>query len=86
MVPKMYEESSSENDNVQENEKGDNKKKTKELAYTNIGSYKRGEWAKQWEFKKPKDDHEIPRNQEKMKSSCHQGNDSFQSGKEHFYR
>ena len=64
---KLYEESGSENENVEENEKGENKKNTKELAYTNISSYKRGEWAEQWKIKKPKNDHKMPRNQEKMK-------------------
>ena len=62
---KIYKESGSENDIVEENEKGENKKDTKALAYTSIGSYKRGEWAKQWKIKKPKNDHKIPRNQEK---------------------
>ena len=80
----MYEESGSENNNAEEKEKGENKKNTKELAYTNIGSYEREEQAKQWKIENPKNDHEIPRNQEKRKSSCHQGNESFQSGKEHF--
>ena len=37
----MYEESGSENKNIQENEMGENKKSTKESAYTNIGSYKK---------------------------------------------
>ena len=40
----MHEESGSENDNVEENEKGENKKNTKELAYTNISSYNRESW------------------------------------------
>ena len=44
---KMYEESGRENDNIEENEKAENEKNTKELAYTNISSYKRGEQAKQ---------------------------------------
>ena len=57
---KMY-----QNDNVEENKKGENEKKTKELTYTNISSYERGEQAKQWKIEKTKNDHEIPRNQEK---------------------
>ena len=56
---KIYEESGSENDNVEENEKGEYKQNTKELAYTNIGSYERGEWAEQWKIEKPKNDHKI---------------------------
>ena len=34
---KMYEESGSENENAEENEKGESKKNTKESTYTNIG-------------------------------------------------
>ena len=44
---KMYEESGSENDNVEESKKRENEKNTRELAYTSIGSYKRGKQAKQ---------------------------------------
>ena len=62
---KIYEESGSENDNVEENDKKENKKNTKELTYTNIGSYERGKQAEQRKIEKPKNDHEIPRNQEK---------------------
>ena len=39
---KMYEESGSENENIEENEMGENKKNTKESAYTNISSYEKG--------------------------------------------
>ena len=42
-VSKMYEESGSENENVEENKKGENKKNAKESTYTNIGSNDRGE-------------------------------------------
>ena len=64
---KMYEESGSENDSVEENKKGENEKNTKELTYTNISSYERGKQAKQCKIEKPKNDHEIPRNQEKIR-------------------
>ena len=37
-----YEESGSENENVEENEKGKNEKNTKESTSTNIGSYEKG--------------------------------------------
>ena len=63
---KMYEESGSENNNIEENKKGENEKNTKELIYANFSSYERGKWAKQQKIKKPKNSHEIPRNQEKM--------------------
>ena len=36
----------------------------KELAYTNIGSYKRGKWTKQQKIEKPENDHKVSRNQE----------------------
>ena len=39
---KMYEEPGSENENIEESEKGENEKNTKESTYTNIGSYVRG--------------------------------------------
>ena len=63
----MYEESGSENEKVKEDEKGENKKNTKESTYSNIGSYKRGKKAKQRKIEKPKNNHEIPRNEEKMR-------------------
>ena len=62
---KIYKESGSENDNMEEIKREKNTKNIKELAYTNIGSYERGEWAEQLKIKKPKNDHEIPRNQKK---------------------
>ena len=39
---KIYKESGSENENIEEIEKGENEKNTKESTYTNIGSYERG--------------------------------------------
>ena len=63
---KMYKESGSENDNHKENEMGQNEKNTKEFAYTNIGSYERGEWTEQWKIGKPKNDHKFPRNPKKI--------------------
>ena len=65
---KSYTESGSENDIMEEIEREKNKKDTKnmkEITYTNIGSYDSGEWAKLQKIEKPKNDHEIPRNQEK---------------------
>ena len=76
---KIYKESHSENDDVEEIEREKNMKKNEIVD----GSNKRGKWAEQ-KIKRPKNDHKVPRNQEKLKSSCDQGNDSFQPGKEHF--
>ena len=39
---KIYEESGSENDDMEEIEREKNIKNTKEVVYTNIGSYERG--------------------------------------------
>ena len=64
-ISKLYEESGSENKNVEENEKGENEKNVKESTYTNIGSYKRGKQAKQQKIEKPMSSHKIPRNEEK---------------------
>ena len=50
----MYEESGSENDNIEENEKGKNEKNTKELTYTSISSYERGKQAKQHKIENPR--------------------------------
>ena len=41
-ISKMDEESGSENENVEENKKGENKKNAKELTYTNISGRERG--------------------------------------------
>ena len=81
---KIYKESGSENDDVEEIKREKNMKK-KEIVNANIGSNKRGKWAEQQKIEKPKNDHKVPRNQEKSKSSCDQGNDSVQPGKEHSY-
>ena len=64
---KMYEESDSENKNIEENKKGKNEKNTKESTYTNISSYESGKLAEQWKIEKPKNNHDIPRNEEKMR-------------------
>ena len=61
----MYEESGSENENIEENEKGENEKNAKESTYTNISSHWRGKQAKKQKIEKPRNSHEIPRNEEK---------------------
>ena len=63
----MYEESGSENENIEENKKGENEKNTKVSTYTNISTYEKGKQAKQWKIEKPKNNHEIPINEEKMR-------------------
>ena len=66
---KLHGESGSENNNMEEIEREKHMKNTKnmkEIVYTNIGSYKSGEQAEQEKIKKGKNDHEKPRNHEKM--------------------
>ena len=64
---KIYEESGSENNITEEIKRAKNMKNMKEITYANIGSYNSGEQAQLQKIKKPKNDHEIPRNQEKMR-------------------
>ena len=60
----MYEESGGENKNLEENRKGENKKKVKELSYTNIHRCKKAKQAELQKNENPKKHHEIPRNGE----------------------
>ena len=53
-------------------------KNTKVIACTEISSYDEGEWVYLQNIEKPKNDHEMTRNEEKRESSSHQGNDSLQ--------
>ena len=64
---KIYEESGSENDDMEEIKMEKNTKNMKEMVYTNIGSYESAEWAEKQKIKKAKNDHKGTRNQEKMK-------------------
>ena len=66
-VSELYEESGSENKNIGESIKGENKKNVKESSYTNINRHKKGKQAKLLISEKPKKHHEIPRNGEKMR-------------------
>ena len=52
---KIYEESGSENNKEEEIEREKNMRNMKELAYTNIGGYLRGEWDKQQKSRKTKE-------------------------------
>ena len=64
-VSKLYEESGSENKNVEENEEGENEKNANKLTYTNISSHGNGKRAEQQKNEKPKNHHKIPRNEER---------------------
>ena len=64
---KVYKEYGSENNNEEENEREKITKNMKEITYTKIGSYDSGEQAKLQKIKKPKNDHRMARNEEKMR-------------------
>ena len=66
-VSELYEESGSEDKNIEENKKDENKKNTKESSYTNINEHKKKVQAEQLKDEKPMNHHEIPRNAEKMR-------------------
>ena len=63
-VSELYKDSGSENMNIEENRKGENKKNEKESSYTNINRCKKGKQAELQKHEKPKKCHEIPRNGE----------------------
>ena len=52
-VSELYEESGSENKNIEENRKGENEKSLKESNYTNINRHKKGKQAKLQKMKNP---------------------------------
>ena len=60
-VCKLYEESGSDNKNIEEIVKGENKENAKEPRYTNMDEYKKGKQADLLEDEKPGNHHEIPR-------------------------
>ena len=64
---KLYEESGSEDKNIEVNEKGENKNNAKESSYTNIDECKEKEkeQAKLLKDEKHKYHHEIPRKRKK---------------------
>ena len=62
---KIYKESGSENDITEEIKREKNIKNMKEISNTKISSYDSGEQAELQKIENPKNDHEIPRNQEK---------------------
>ena len=62
-VSELYEESGSENKNIEENRKGENEKNVKESSYTNIKRCKKG---KQAELQKTKTQ-EMPQNPKKWR-------------------
>ena len=66
-VYELYKESGSDNKNIEDIVKGENKKKAKESRYTNMDEDKKGKQANLLEDEKPRNRHEIPRKKEKMR-------------------
>ena len=66
-VYELYEESGSDNKNIEKIVKGENKKNMKESRYMNMDEDKNGKQADLLEDEKPGNRHEIPRKQEKMR-------------------
>ena len=64
-IYKLYEESGSDNKNIEESVKGENKKNLKERIYTNMDKGKEGKQADLLSKEKPRNHHNIPRLKEK---------------------
>ena len=64
-IYKLYKESSSDNDNIEDSVKGENKKNSKEKDYTNIDEKKEGKRADLLNKERPGYHHNIPRNRGK---------------------
>ena len=60
-VYKLYEESGSDNENIEDFVKGENKKKSKEKGSTNIDEKKEGKQANLLNKEKPRNHQDIPR-------------------------
>ena len=59
-IYELYEESGSDNKNIEEIVKGENKKNVKESSYTNIDEGTKGKQANLLKDEKPRNCHEIP--------------------------
>ena len=64
-VYELYEESGSDNKNIEEIAKGEKKKNVKESRYTNIDEDKKGNQADLLEDEKPENHHKVPRKNKK---------------------
>ena len=63
-IYELYKESGSDNDNIEDSVKGENKKNSKEQDYTNIDENKEGKQADLLNMEKPGYHHDIPRKKE----------------------
>ena len=66
-VYKLFEESGSDKDDIEDSLKGKNKKNSKEKDYTNEDKKKEGKRADLLKMEKPRYHHNIPRKKEKMR-------------------
>ena len=64
-VYELYEESGSDNDNIEDSVRGENKKNLKEKDYTNIDEKKEGKQANLLNKEKPGYHHDIPQKSKK---------------------
>ena len=64
-VSELYKESGSDNKNIEDFVKGEDKKNSKEKDYTNMDEEKEGKQADLLNKEKPRNHHDIPRKKEK---------------------
>ena len=67
LIYELYEESGSDNKNIEEIVKGENKKNSKERSYTNMDKGKAKKQADLLSKEKPRNHHDISRKKEKMR-------------------
>ena len=85
-VYKLYEESGSDNENIEDTVKGENKKNSKEKGYTNMDKEKEGKQADLLNKEKTGNRHDIPRKKGKMRKLWSPGNGTVKPWGKHFYR
>ena len=66
-VYELYEESGSDNENIEDIVKGENKMNSKEKGYSHMDEEKEGKQADLLNKEKPRNHHNIPRKREKMR-------------------
>ena len=85
-VYKLYEESGSDNENIEDTVKGENKKNSKEKGYTNMDKEKEGKQADLLNKEKTGNHHDIPRKKGEMRKLWSLGNGTVKPWGKHFYR
>ena len=82
----FWEESGSDNENIEDIVKGENKKNSNEQGYTNMDDEKEGKQANLLDKEKPRNHHDIPRKKEKMRKLWLPRKWHCQILGKHFYR